>query len=81
MKTAPKHRFRAHRRGRDLHIGREPLPAVAAWLEANRSRLRPGQVTAVQVLHESHCTYPKGGPCACPDGPEIRIKGERPEEN
>ena len=81
MKTAPKPLFRIHRRGRAAFVGREPLPAVEAFVAANRSRFRPGTVAEVIVEHESYCRYPKGGSCSCPGGPEIRVRGEDPGSN
>ena len=72
-----------HRRngGRDLHVGREPLPALETRFAANRSRFKPGQFAEVVVEHDAHCRYPKGEPCTCVVGPEIHVRGERPEEN
>jgi hypothetical protein len=32
MKAAPKRLSRIHRRGRAAFVGREPLPAVEAWV-------------------------------------------------
>jgi hypothetical protein len=80
-RAMPKHRLRIHRRGRDAYVGRPPLPAYEAWLEANRSRFRPGQVVEVEIIHDAHCRYPKGKPCTCVAGPEIRVKGEQPGSN
>jgi hypothetical protein len=79
--TRPRRLFRARRRGDVLHIGRAPLPAVAAWVAAHRSRLQPGTVTEVEVWHDADCPYPRGGPCSCANGPEIHLSGETPEEN
>jgi len=44
--TRPGRLFRARRRGDALHIGREPLPAVEAWIAANRARkeIKEGKV-------------------------------------
>jgi hypothetical protein len=70
--------FRIHRRGRDLFVGRSPLPCVEAWLAANRSRFKPGEVTKVVIEHDECCLYPQDGPCKCKNGLEIRIKGEKP---
>lgn len=72
---------RLRRHGSNFFVGRKPLPAVEAWLEANRSRFRPGQVAEVVIEHDTDCHYPKGGPCSCRTGPEIRIRGEKPSEN
>lgn len=80
-KAARRLRRILHRRGPTLHVGRPPLPAVEAFVEAHRSRFRPGVVTELIVLHETDCPYPGGGPCVCPNGPEIRLSGDRPEEN
>jgi hypothetical protein len=80
----PRRLFRVHRRagGRDAYIApRPPLPAVESWLAANRSRFSPGTVAEVVVEHEAECGYPRGGPCTCPDGPTIRVKGERAGDN
>jgi hypothetical protein len=57
------------------------LPSVSAWIEANRSRFRPGVLTEVVIEHDESCPYPTGGRCRCKYGPEIRIKDDRPEEN
>jgi hypothetical protein len=37
----PRRLFGIHRRGRAAFVGREPLRAVEAWVEANHSRFRP----------------------------------------
>jgi hypothetical protein len=81
MKTGPKRLFRVHRRGRDAYVGRDPLPSVEAWVEANRPRFRPGQVARVVVAHDPDCRYPAGRPCTCKDGPAIRLEGEDPASN
>jgi hypothetical protein len=81
MMTRPRPIYRIHRRGRDAYAGRESLRAVDAWLAANRSRLKAGQLAEVVIEHESYCRYPKGGRCTCPGGPEIRIKNEDPRRN
>jgi hypothetical protein len=78
--TRPRRLFRARRRGDTLSIGREPLPAVEAWIAQHRTRLGPG-LHDMQVWHDAGCSYPRGGPCSCANGPEIRLSGETPEEN
>jgi hypothetical protein len=75
MTAKPKRLFRIHRNGR------EPLPAVEAWVEANRSRFRPGTLTQVTVEHDERCRYPSSGRCTCRTGPTIRVRDENPEEN
>jgi hypothetical protein len=64
-----------------LFDGRDPPPALEAWIAQHRGRLgRPG-LHEVVVEHDAHCPYPRGGPCSCANGPEIRLSGETPEEN
>jgi hypothetical protein len=62
-------------------VGREPLPAVEAFIAAHRARFRPGELTEFVIEHDPGCRYPAGRPCTCVEGPEIRLKGERPEAN
>ncbi len=70
------------RRGDVLTLGRQPgLASVKAWVEANRSRFKPGTMTEVIVAHDPGCRYPAGDRCTCATGPEIRIEGLRPEDN
>jgi hypothetical protein len=33
------------------------------------------------VEHDAGCPYPRGGPCCCANGPQIRLAGETPEES
>jgi hypothetical protein len=79
--SQPRRLFRARRRGDTLSIGREPLPAVEAWIAANRARLKPGTALELEVWHDAPCPYPRGGACCCANGPEIKLAGEKPEEN
>jgi hypothetical protein len=69
-------------RGDTMFVGRQPLPALEAWLAQNRARLmKPGTVGEIQIWHDHDCPYPQGGDCTCVLGPEIRIAGEVPEAN
>ena len=69
------------RRAGVLLLGRAPLPALETFLAQHRARLgRPGLHEAV-VEHDAHCPYPRGGPCRCANGPEVKMAGDRPEEN
>jgi hypothetical protein len=78
----PKHIFRARRRGQALYIGRDPLPSVQAWIEQNRDRIaKPGEVTMIEIWHDETCGYPKGKPCTCRNGPEVKVRGEDPSAN
>ncbi len=79
MSTSAARRLR--RKNRAAHIGRAPLPAVSAWLEANRSRFKPGELAEVVIEHDADCRYPGGGECSCRSGPEIRVWGEDPGSN
>jgi hypothetical protein len=81
MTTRPRRIFRAHRHRRAVYVGREPLPSVTTWVEQHRDRFPKGELVEVVVVHESYCRYPQGGPCSCPGGPEIRVRGENPESN
>jgi hypothetical protein len=76
----PKHLF--HKKGDKLYVGRDPLPAVEAWIEANRSRFKRGTFGMVEIVHDADCRYPQGETlCTCVDGPEIRLQGDKPETN
>ena len=69
-------------RGDVLHLGRQPLPSVQAWVESHRATFRPGTLTEVEVRHDADCTYPAtGGECTCIMGPEIKIMGNDPRDN
>lgn len=68
-------------RRHNLFVGRTPLPTVSAWIEANRSRFRPGEVAEIVVEHDASCRYPAGAPCTCRSGPSIRIAGDEPGDN
>lgn len=35
--------------------------------------LTPGTLSVAELWHEPECRRPAGGPCTCPDGPEVRI--------
>jgi len=64
-----------------LISGREPLPSFNAWLAANRSRLKPGSVNQILIMHDHGCRYPWGERCTCRSGPEITLAGENPGSN
>jgi hypothetical protein len=53
----------------------KPLPALDAWLVANRHRFKPGTFTELLVEHDDHCRYPQGEDCTCISGPDIKIRG------
>jgi hypothetical protein len=63
------------RRGKLLTMGRPFLPSVAAWVEVNRSRFKPGTLANIIVEHDPGCRYPEGRPCSCSNGPQIRTEG------
>jgi hypothetical protein len=54
--------------------GRDPLPALRAFVAAHGHTFRPG-VHQIVVEHESGCRYANGGDCTCSAGPECRIVG------
>ncbi len=61
--------------------GRKPLASLVAWFAANRSRFKPGSVNQAIIMHDHTCRYPWAEPCTCVPGPEIRLVGERSENN
>jgi hypothetical protein len=67
--------------GNTLHVGREPLPSVRAWVEAHRSRFRAGTIASVIVEHDATCGYPRGGACTCANGQRIKVEGVEAENN
>jgi hypothetical protein len=65
-----------------MYVGRtEQLPAVEAWIAANRQRFKPGVLTQVEIMHDAPCRYPQGGDCTCVEGPEIKVVGEDSTSN
>lgn len=68
-------------KGDALTIGRKPLPSVEAFVAQHRGRFPAGEVTELAVEHDADCRYPRGFPCSCVLGPEIRVVGDEPGNN
>jgi len=37
------------------------------------SGVRPGRAYEARHWHEAECRWPRGGPCTCPDGPDVEL--------
>ncbi len=50
-------------------------PTISRFIAEHWEELtKPGTCSHLVVEHDADCTYPKGEPCTCVNGPECRIE-------